>query len=363
MTEARPEVVDLTKIDDEPHASQRVVKKRVHDDDDESSEERLYKPTLSCPYCFDKLGCVSGLVLCAITSCRPVLHLVCEACVPKLPKINGAATCGVCRQPVGSIVPLGSLLDEQRDGKAGASLEQAVKRVRSDERATVPAAALSIALPVVAPLSAAAGRPAAVGRHLQDCRESYALAAMGAALPGGEAGFTIYSDHVPAYEGTDFPLTRQGCTSPKLAWRLDVASGVLGYLRNTFGTFNFSATADQRCPGHWGYMVIDVTPKSYPALLRARKRHYMDLLYGYTIPDADLVYNSVQIRSQHIPDCDKALFESLRTTKEVISNRKRICRTILASLKAEFPKMSLSIDSDPKYRGYVALLAGPTFGV
>lgn len=123
---------------------------------------------LSCPICLDSLG-DPGLVLCIITSCRPVVHYICNGCIKQLPvNASGKALCAECRAPVGAIVPLPAALV---DGDAAAQTEHgaAVKRLRQSEpgAAALPPPRLAhVVFPVQAalPVPAAAVVPAPPAR-------------------------------------------------------------------------------------------------------------------------------------------------------------------------------------------------------
>lgn len=332
--------LQVIEISDDERSAMVARGKRAREDDDSSSEERLYKPMLSCPYCFEKLGCASGLVICAITTCRPILHLVCEACVPKLPKVNGASVCGLCRQPAGSIVPLGSLLDERGDEKAGASLQQAVKRVRADEvRAPQP---VMIAPAVVPPVE-----------DLQECRNRYALRMMNRNLPMPEDGCVVFSTSVPQFEGNTYPRSHSGGGAPKLSWRLEVTESVLPFLRQHMSDFNLTVLESQKAHQRWAYMAIHVVPKYYAELFRARLECYRGHINQSILGRG---WSSLVVST--IPICDTALFARI-TPKEAGEARARIWNSLRPTLTAEFRNVKFRLYHLSTFAGYIALRYAP----
>jgi len=93
--------------------------KRKREDEDTRA---LYTPQWECPLCMDELGRDAGLVPCVITSCRPVAHLVCYTCAQNDTLRNGAP-CPLCRTPIGVVLPIGALVDDDADAVARATLD------------------------------------------------------------------------------------------------------------------------------------------------------------------------------------------------------------------------------------------------
>lgn len=85
--------------------------------------KRLYTPEWECMVCMDALGVDAGLVPCVITSCAPVAHLVCYSCAQDESLRNGAP-CPLCRKPIGGVLPIGALVNEEADDAARQTLDR-----------------------------------------------------------------------------------------------------------------------------------------------------------------------------------------------------------------------------------------------
>lgn len=111
--------------------------------------EREPVPTLllQCPVCMDELGVTPGMVMCIITSCRPVVHYICAKCEPELRQ----RVCPTCRAPIGAVVPLPSQA-VANDRLADDAHARAVKRLKDSEPA--PVVSVRKAEPVPAPRQA-----------------------------------------------------------------------------------------------------------------------------------------------------------------------------------------------------------------
>lgn len=79
-------------------------------DNIQTKRSRKSLPSWSCPVCFDELGVDEGVVPCAMTACRPILHIVCLNCTDSLKKDDkGATLCPVCRR-ASEAVPLADFI-------------------------------------------------------------------------------------------------------------------------------------------------------------------------------------------------------------------------------------------------------------
>ena len=113
-----------SKADDPTHSPVATSSHRMSDNKRAAPEP----VKLECPICYFSLG-ERGIVLCIITSCRPVVHYICTGCIAK----HGKPECPICKDPLGDVVPLPANLFEG-DDEALAAHSQATKRFRKEVR-------------------------------------------------------------------------------------------------------------------------------------------------------------------------------------------------------------------------------------
>jgi hypothetical protein len=160
----------------------------------------------ACPICLKELGIDDGVVPCALTSCRPVLHLVCFDCSASLKKVDCTKVeCPLCKR-ASEVVPIVDFVapgDEEAAAKAA-------KITYSGEGAVD-----NINQLVEASRKAAAGQSSAHAERIAQ-RVQFVVDKVQQAIDNGYvaqhgvAGFTWCSTDVPPFDQDAVSLTCKG---------------------------------------------------------------------------------------------------------------------------------------------------------